>query len=165
MRQAILSGFIVLALVGSGTASYAQETPSRLAVDVSGGHSAFADEIPVGHFTIGGGVRWSLTPRVSVGPEVVFMRGPGDDRDVFLTGKVIVDFMPARLVSPYFVADAGAMLHSDQFPRGPYWSREGAVSAGGGARINVSPGLSIAPEFRIGWEPHIRIGVLVTWRP
>ena len=51
-------------------------------------------------------MRWSLTPKVSVGPEVVFMRGPGDDRDVFLTGKVIVDFMPGRLVSPYFVADA-----------------------------------------------------------
>ena len=165
MRHAIFSTFIVFALLGPGTASYAQETPSRLAVDVSGGHSAFADEIPVGHFTIGGGVRWSLTPKVSVGPEVVFMRGPGEDRDVFLTGKVIVDFMPGRLVSPYFVADAGAMLHGDQFPRGPYWSSEGAVSAGGGVRINVTPHISISPEFRIGWEPHARLGAVLTWRP
>ena len=93
------------------------------------------------------------------------MRGPDDDRDVFLTGKVIVDFMPGRLVSPYFVADAGAMLHGDRFLSGPYWSSEGAVSGGGGVRINVSPRVSIAPEFRIGWEPHMRIGALVTWRP
>jgi hypothetical protein len=110
VRYAILSSFAVLALLGSGNASYAQETPSRLAVDVSGGYSGFADETLIGHFTLAGGVRWNLTPKVSVGPEVVFMRGPGDDRDVFLTGKVIVDFMPARLVSPYFVADAGTML-------------------------------------------------------
>ena len=93
------------------------------------------------------------------------MRGPDDDRDVFLTGKVIVHFMPGRVVSPYFVADAGAMLHGDRFPRGAYWSSEGAVSAGGGVRINVSPRVSIAPEVRLGWEPHMRIGALVTWRP
>ena len=162
MRHAIFS---VLVLLGFATSTIAQETPSRLAVDFSGGQAAFADEIPVGHFTIGGGVRWSLTPKFSVGPEVVFMRGPGEDRDVFLTGKVIVDFMPGRLVSPYFVADAGAMLHGDQFPRGPYWSSEGAVSAGGGLRINLSPRVSIAPELRLGWESHMRIGALVTWRP
>ena len=165
MRYAILSIFTVLALLGQGTAGYAQEAPSRLAVDVSGGYSAFVDETPVGHFTLGGGVRWRLTPKVSVGPEIVFMRGPGDDRDVFLTGKAIVDFMPDRPVSPYFVADAGAMLHGDRFLSGSYWSREGAVSAGGGVRIDVSPRLSIAPEFRIGWEPHMRVGALVTWRP
>ena len=101
MRHAILSSLIVLAPLGSATTSYAQETPSRLAVDVSGGHSAFAGGgIPIGHFTLGGGVRWSLTPKVSVGPEVVFMRGPDDDRDVFLTGKAIVHFMPSRPVSP-----------------------------------------------------------------
>ena len=107
VRYAIVSSLIVLALLGSATAGYAQETPSRLAVDVSGGHAAFVDETPIGHFTLGGGVRWQLTPKVSVGPEFVFMRGPDDDRDVFLTGKVIVDFMPDRLVSPYFVADGG----------------------------------------------------------
>ena len=165
MRHAILSSLIVLAFLGSGTAGYAQEASSRLAVDVSGGSAAFVDDIPIGHFTLGGGVRWQLTPKVSVGPEFVFMRGPDSDRDLFLTGKVIVDFMPGRLVSPYFVADGGAMLHGDRFPRGPYWSSEGAVSAGGGLRINVSPRVSIAPEVRLGWEPHMRIGALVTWRP
>ena len=165
MRHAILSNLAVLALFGSGTATDAQETPSRLAVDASGGYATFVDETPIDHFTLGGGVRWRLTPKVSVGPEFVFMRGPDDDRDIFLTGKVIVDFMPDRFVSPYFVADGGAMLHGDRFFSGPYWSSEGALSAGGGVRIDVTPRLSIAPELRIGWEPHIRIGARVTWRP
>ena len=162
MRHALLS---ILVLLGFATSTLAQETPSRLAVDFSGGYAAFVDESAIGHFTVGGGLRWQLTPKISVGPDVVFMRGPGDDRDIFLTGKVIVDFMPNRLVSPFVVADGGAMLHGDQFVTGSFWAREGAISGGGGVRINVSPRLSIAPEFRIGWEPHFRVGAMVIWRP
>jgi len=165
LRYAISSILAVLSLLASGSASYAQEAPSRLALDVSGGYAAFVDESPIPHFTFGGGVRWQLSPGVSLGPEVVFMKGPADDRDVFLTGKVVVDFLPRRVVSPYFVADGGAMLHGTKFSGGPYWVHEGAVSAGAGARIDVTPHLSIAPEFRIGWEPHLRVGVRVTWRP
>ena len=162
MRHAIFS---VVVLLGVATSTFAQETPSRLAVDFSGGYAAFVDESAIGHFTLGGGVRWQLTPKISVGPDFVFMRGPGDDRDIFLTGKVIVDFMPNRLVSPFFVADGGAMFHGDQFfNEASFWAKEGAVSAGGGVRINVSPRVSIAPEFRIGWEPHFRIGTMVIWR-
>jgi len=156
---------VVFLLTGSGTTSYAQETPSRLAVDISGGKSAFVDDTPIGQMTIGGGVRWQLTPRVSVGPEVVLMQGPNDLREVFVTGKMIVDFMPHRRLSPYLVADAGAMLQGDRFASGPYWSKEGAVSGGGGLRINVTPHVSVAPEVRIGWEPHVRFGAMVTWRP
>jgi hypothetical protein len=162
MRYAI---FPVLVLLGFATSTYAQETPSRLAVDFSGGYAAFVDESAIGHLTLGGGLRWQLTPKISVGPDVVFMRGPGDDRDIFLTGKVIVDFMPNRLVSPFVVADGGAMFHGDQFVTGSFWATEGAVSGGGGVRINVSPRVSIAPEFRIGWEPHFRVGTTVIWRP
>jgi hypothetical protein len=162
MRHALVP---VVVLLGFATSALAQETPSRLAVDFSGGYAAFVDESPIGHFTLGGGVRWQLTPRVSVGPDVVFMRGPGDDRDIFLTGKVVVDFMPDRQLSPFVVADGGAMFHGDRFVTGSFWTKEGAVSGGGGVRINVSPHVSIAPEFRIGWEPHLRFGATVTWRP
>ena len=165
MRYVVSSILAVFSLIAFGTTSYAQESPSRLAIDISGGKSAFVDETPIGQTTIGGSVRWQLTPRVSVGPEVVLMRGPNDLREVFITGKVIVDFMPHRLLSPYFVADAGAMLQGDRFASGPYWSKEGAVSAGGGLRLNISPRVSIAPEVRIGWEPNVRFGALVTWRP
>ena len=165
MRYAISSILAVLLLLASGSRELRTRSAVALAVDVSGGYAAFVDESPIPHVTFGGGARWQLSPRVSVGPEVVFMKGPDDDRDVFLTGKVIVDFLPRRLVSPYFVADGGAMLHGTKFSGGPYWVHEGAVSAGAGARIDVSPQLSIAPEFRIGWEPHLRIGVRVTWRP
>jgi hypothetical protein len=165
MRYLTLVVLAALGVLGfAGTVS-AQEAPSRLAVDLSGGYAGFADESIVGHGTFGAGVLWRLTPRLSVGPEAVFMNGPNGDRDVFVTGKLIFDVMPTRLVSPYLVADAGAMLHADRFFNGSYWSQEGAVSGGGGVRFNVTPRLSIAPEFRIGWEPHVRVGAVVTWRP
>jgi hypothetical protein len=134
-------------------------------MEVSGGHAAFLDESPIHHGTVGAAWLWNLSRRVSVGPEIVFMKGPGSDRDFFLTGKVVVDFMPSRIVSPYFVADGGVMLHRETFVRtGDFWAKEGAVSFGAGARIAVSPRFFFAPEFRLGWEPHFRVGAVVGWR-
>jgi hypothetical protein len=138
----------------------------RGTLDISGGYAGFTDEDIIGHVSIGGGWRWNLTPRFSVGPEVVFMKGPGGDRDVFITAKAVVDFMPQRRASPYFVADGGFMAHRDEFvfSTGPYWSKEGAVSFGGGVRIDVTPRLFVAPEVRIGWEPHVRVTAVVGWK-
>lgn len=154
-----------LSVLGFAGMANAQESPSRLAVDLSGGYAGFTDESVVGHGTLGAGMLWGLTPRLSVGPGAVLMNGPGGARNVFLTGKLVFDMLPTRLASPYLVADGGAMLHADRFANGSYWSREGAVSGGAGVRLNVTPRLSIAPEFRIGWEPHVRIGAVLTWRP
>jgi hypothetical protein len=135
-----------------------------LAVDASGGYAAFLDESLITHATAGAALRWRLSPRFSIGPEVVFMQGPGGDRDLFLTGKAIVDFMPRRRASPYFIADGGVMLHRDDFLHtGGLWSGEGAVSAGIGMRISVTRRLSLGPEVRIGWEPHLRVGGVLTW--
>ena len=165
MRHLFTFAVAALSLSGFAAVANAQEAPSRFAVDFSGGYAGFADEAIIGHSAVGAGFGWRVTPRLSVGPEAVFMNGPDGDRDVFLTGKLVFDFMPNDPVSPYVVADGGAMLHADRFVSGSYWSQEGAVSGGGGVRFNVTPRLSIAPEFRVGWETHIGIGAVVTWRP
>jgi hypothetical protein len=160
--RSILALAIVWSIPASAGAQV-RENP-RLAVDVSAGYAAFLDESPIAHATAGGAVRWRLSPRFSVGPEITFMKGPGGDRDLFLTGKAVVDFMPRRRASPYFVADGGLMLHRDDFfHTGAFWAREGAVSFGAGARVRMTPRLSLAPEVRVGWEPHVRIGGVLTW--
>lgn len=40
------------------------------------GHAAFLDEDPIDHFVFGGAARFPLSPRVSVGTEVVYIIGP-----------------------------------------------------------------------------------------
>jgi hypothetical protein len=146
------------------TLADAQHRRSTLAL--SGGYAGFVDEDTIEHVSVGVAWRWRITPRFSVGPELDFMVGPQADRDLFVTVKALVDFMPDRKLSPYFVADGGIMLHRDEivYRTGPYWAREGAVSFGGGIRVDLSPRMFVAPEIRIGWEPHIRVTAVVGWR-
>ena len=161
-KRRILSA--ILALLAMPGVAAAQEL-SRRVVEVSGGFSGFVDETIIPHGTVGTAVRWDLGPHLSVGPEFVYMSGGADDQDMFLTGKVVVDFRRERAVSPYLVADGGLMLSRLTFVRsGDFWYREGAVSFGGGARVRVSRRVFVAPEVRIGWEPHIRVTAIVGWR-
>ena len=113
---------------------------SRRVIEVSGGFAGFVDESIIPHGTVGAAVRWDVAPHLSVGPELVYMAGGSDDQHVHLTGKVVVDFLRDRAASPYFVADGGLMIARLTFARpGDFWYREGAVSFGGGARINAQP--------------------------
>jgi hypothetical protein len=151
----------VLAIAGLAAG---QERSGPVA-EVSGGFAGFLDESIVPHGTVGTAVRWNLGRHLSVGPEIVYMHGGPGDQDLFLTGKLVVDFMPARAASPYFIADGGLMVGRVAFVgASDFWFREGAASFGGGARINLSRRMFLAPELRIGWEPHIRITMSVGWR-
>jgi hypothetical protein len=155
---------VIVGLLAIPGLAAAQEL-SRRVVEVSAGFAGFVDETIIPHGTVGAAVRWDVAPHLSVGPELVYMAGGFDDQDVFLTGKVVVDFLRDRAASPYFVADGGLMVSRLTFFRSDdFWYREGAVSFGGGARINVSRRVFVAPEVRIAWEPHIRFTVIVGWR-
>jgi hypothetical protein len=56
------------------------------------------------------------------------------------------------------------MVHQPEFDflGGPYY--EGSFTGGGGVRFNVNDRWYVAPEARIGWEPHIRITGTVGYR-
>jgi hypothetical protein len=47
-----------------------------------------------------------------------------------------------------------------------FFSNEGFLQIGGGAKIYLNEAWFISPEARIGWEPHLRvsIGVGYTFR-
>ena len=101
-----------------------------------------------------------ITPRLGLGPEVVYMRGPGADRDLFVTGNVTYDVVSLRprplLVVPYVVVGGGFFRHTDRFRSGPFTSYEGAFTGGGGLRVWVSDRVYVAGEARVGWELHTR---------
>lgn len=143
-----------------------------VAVEVLAGQSAFVDESPIGHFVLGGAARVHLAPRHSLGPEVVYMRGPRSDRDWFLTVNYTFDFVAQgdgharRRVNPFLVAGAGVMRHSDRFGAATFSSSEGAFTGGGGVRVWLTDHVYALGEARAGWEPHIRFngGVGVRFR-
>ena len=129
----------------------------------SGGWAGFVDDGRIDHGAFGGGLEWVLTPHIAIGPEVLYMIGPDDDRDLFVLGVARIGILPLRSrVAPFVTAGGGLMTHSDTFYGGQsYSSTEGTLIAGGGVRINASPRVFIAPEITRGWEPHIRASVTV----
>jgi hypothetical protein len=97
-----------------------------------------------------------------MGPEVTWMRGPGDDRDLFLTANATVDLRHASAQSsvvPYIVAGYGLLRYTDRVGTGLYTSNQQTFSIGVGARLSpAGSSWYLAPEFRVGGEGHFRIG-------
>ena len=132
------------------------------AIEFLAGHAGFADDATIEHSVFGGAGRIYVTPRLSVGPEITYMRGPGDDRDWFVLGNLTFDILHPRAgrprrVSPFLIAGAGFSTHSDRFVSGTFRSSEGAFDAGGGTRVHVTDRIYVMGDFRIGWELHYRL--------
>jgi hypothetical protein len=157
--------FIASFLLLSAAAICHAQTGRTPSIEGIAGHAAFLDEDPVDHVIAGAALRYTLSPRVSIGPEIVYMRGPDLDRDLFLTGDVWFDFLAPgpygpRPVTPYLVAGAGLMRHTDRFTP-DFTAYEFAVTGGLGLRIRLTDRWYIAPEGRLGWEPHSRFSASI----
>jgi hypothetical protein len=156
MNRISLAALAIVVVTGASAA--AQERPASGLVEGVGGYTAFGDEGVIPHLMFGGGARVQLLPRVYAGPELIYMLGPGFDRDLFLTGSVTFDLIGgAAPAKPYAVLNGGWMLHSDGF------DTRGArtLSIGTGVRIEVRDRLFVAPEVRLGSPPHLRLAVTI----
>jgi hypothetical protein len=158
-----LRALVLLLGLCPAAAAHAQVAPGRPApaVELTGGFAGFVDDTPIGHAVMGAAVRIPLTTRVSIGPEVAFMRGPGSDRNLFVTGNLTVDLLWAdgerpRRVAPFLVVGGGFFRHSELLGSTPFSCMEGAVTAGGGVRVWISSRVYTTAEVRVGWEPHTR---------
>ena len=165
MSTRILS-LLVLLIAAPATAQ------PTTAIEAVGGYAGFIDESFVDHAVFGASGRIHLSPRISIGPEVVYMREPRFDRDLFVTGNLTFDFLVAPsdarrgTVNPFVVVGAGLMRHSNRFGATTSTSSAGSVTGGGGARVWLTDRVYALGEFRLGWEPHFRVtgGVGVVWR-
>ena len=138
-------------------------TPS---LTITAGRADFLDDGRLVHGVVGGGVEWLPFRHVAVGPEILYMVGPGDDRDLFVLGVARVGILPLRSrVAPFVTVGAGTMTHSDTVSGGrPFRSTEAALVLGAGVRVNAWPRVYVAPEVTLGWEPHLRVSVNVGMR-
>jgi outer membrane protein with beta-barrel domain len=160
MLTRVLTGLALAALTCAAANAQSVRPPSS--IEILAGHAGFADDATIEHSVFGGAGRVYLTPRISVGPEITYMRGPGDDRDWFFLGNLIVDVRsptagrPPR-VSPFVIAGAGFFTHSDRVGTGIYTSSEGTFAAGAGASVHVTDRVYVMGDLRFGWEWHYRL--------
>ena len=129
------------------------------AVEMSAGWAGFVDDAMINHLTVGGTARTYVTRRLSIGPEVQYMRGPRSDRDLFVTGNLTFDVAGDRgsgRLTPFLVVGGGLMRHSDRFGAVTFSSTEGAFTAGGGLRVRAER-LLAGVDARCGWELHCRV--------
>jgi opacity protein-like surface antigen len=176
MRRLSILTLLFLSALTSTAAAQSIDTapdvrPGATAGEFSGGYTAFFDDGVIDHGGVGGSARVYVAPRLSVGPELVYMIGPGNDRDVLLLANLTVDLRRPRLglvgrVEPYLVAGAGLLRHSNSF--GGYSSSGSSVaySWGGGARVWVARRIYVASDIRAGWTPNVRVtGTVGVIRP
>ena len=166
VRQRAKGAILVFALLAAPMAhlAAAQDRPSPTG-GLAAGWVGFADDGIVSESLVGGAARWYLLPRISVGPELVYIHGANHSHLV-VTGNVTWDVLaptnrrPHR-VTPFFVAGGGVFQTREHLFNGTYTSSEGAFTAGGGVRALVGDRVTLGLEMRAGWEPHIRINAVV----
>lgn len=152
----------LLVITSDPVKAQAQSSPRGPSVTVTGGYAGFLDDAVISHGAVGAGIEWVLTPRIAVGPEVLYMVGPRSDRDVFMLGVARFGIRPfSTAVAPFVVAGGGLMRHSNQFGGRSFSSTEGAFIVGAGVKVRATDRVFVAPEVTVGWEPHMRASVTV----
>ena len=124
------------------------------------GYAGFVDDSTKNYWAAGGGVRRYLTPRMSVGPELVVMGNSNlvTDRQLIATGNVTFDlYAGTRRLTPFVVGGLGMLFSRDQVRNGPFWSSDPAFTGGGGMRVSIAERVSLAGEYRLGWGLHHRL--------
>lgn len=142
----------------------AQDKPAPV-VEFAAGWVGFADDGVVSEGLFGGNARFYLSPRIAVGPEVVYIAGQNHSHLV-ATGNLTFDALAPlggkpRRVTPFFVAGGGLFQTRQSFPSGTFTSGEGAFTAGGGVRIAHGDRTTVGVDARIGWELHLRVNGFV----
>lgn len=151
---------LALSVLPMADLAAAQDRPGP-AAEFAAGWVGFADDGIVSEGLIGGAARWYLLPRISVGPEVVYIRGDNHSH-LIVTGNVTFDVFAStsgrpRQVTPFLVVGGGIFQTRESFFAGTFRSTEGAFTGGGGVRAVVSDRVTVGVDMRVGWELHIRV--------
>ena len=137
------------------------------AADLKGsfGFTGFLDEGSQNHILAGGSGRIYLTRRFSIEPEFQYLHLNSRHYDIALVPNIIWDFGGRRIV-PYVAGGVGLLYTSQDFGPTTFSNTDAFVTAGGGVKLYFADHWFIAPDIRVGFEPHLRIsaGIGYTWR-
>ena len=162
MLTRLSTGLVLAVALTCAVPASAQSIRPPSSFEFVAGHAGFADDATIAHSVFGGAARVYVTPRISLGPEITYMRGPNTDRDWYFLGNLTWDIRrphagrPPRL-SPFLIIGGGFFTHRDEFPSGTFTSSEGAFAGGGGTRVHINDRLYAMGDFRVGWELHYRV--------
>jgi len=139
---------------------YAQTMPPPEAKAVVGYSRVFLDE--PGHFTVGGSLRFYLTGRFGLEPELVFMRGSDFEEWAFVPNLIYHLSDPRSRVSPYLIGGVGFLRCRQKSIN--FSTNEWTVSGGLGVRLSLTKRLFISPEARLGAHafPRVTLGIGVS---
>jgi hypothetical protein len=137
------------------------QSARRGRVEIRGvtGIASFIDESYQNHFVGGGSAHFYLTDRLSVGPELLYMRRDSTDSDVTATAQFAWDFLGGPRVQPYAAGSVGVLRNFAPRFSVSSWT----YGAGIGAKIALTKRLYLVPDFRIGLEPIFRATVGVSY--
>jgi hypothetical protein len=155
MAKSIITTALTVILVAAPMTAAAQDPPAPVA-EFAAGWIGFADDGIVSETMAGGAVRWYVSPRIGLGPEIIFISGDNHSHLV-LTGNLTFDLLAARPVTPFLVVGGGLFQTRESFPSEDYTSNEGAFTFGGGVRVAAGDRVTMGVDTRIGWETHLRV--------
>ena len=124
-RQVI--GALVLLVAPMANFAMAQNRRGP-AAEFAAGWVGFADDGVVSESHLGGALRVYLRPRLSVGPEVVYIHGENHSHFV-ITGNVTWDLLAPTngrppSITPFFVLGGGVFQTRERFSSGAFTSSE-----------------------------------------
>lgn len=167
-RAARAAALAVVLWAGPASGLALAQAAQRLAVDLAGGQVLFADDGIVGELMVAGAARYYVSPRLSLGPEIVGISGYRHSHRV-LTGNLTFDLRSLSggrvpRTAPFLVAGGGVFQTREQLFTGPYASTEGAFTLGGGVRWRAGERGHVGVEARMGWEAHVRLNAVAGFR-
>ncbi len=143
----------------------AQEGRPAPVVEIAAGQYLFPDDSLVREGFFGGTVRFPVTPRLSLGPEVAYVAGRNHYHLVASVNMTYDVVGPAGgrdlAVTPFFTVGGGLFSSRGTAPFGTTTYNEGAFTAGGGVRARVGERTYVGGEVRLGWELHVRVNAFV----
>ena len=154
----ILSQTFVLTFLLWASPAFAEPLAGVMELRGTVGYSNFLDEDPLHHLVTGGSARFYVRNRIAIEPEFLFMYRSRQDIDFQVIPNVVFDFTKRESrFQPYAIGGVGLQRHRELTGIGYYWSNSWTGSAGIGTKIFLSDRLYVAPEFRLGLEPIVRI--------